>query len=116
MEPLTSIDAALAALQSARGATSGLGTGRKARRTACSKAHSRLVEATTQAIVTAEYFAALARLASTQQRQGFGLIAVTSPYEPALQRHDFLQRLHEAGMTLGPASHTIAVSAVLRTA
>lgn len=83
MEPLTSIDAALAALQSARGATSGLGAGRRARRTARSKAHSRLVEATTQAIVTAEYFATLTRVARTQQRQGIGAIAVTAAMELA---------------------------------
>ncbi len=83
VEPLTSIDAALAALQSARGATSGLGAGRKARRTARSKAHTRLLEATTQAIVTAEYLATLARVARQQQRQAIGATAATAAVELA---------------------------------
>ena len=43
------------------------------------------------------------------------VLACFSPHQAVLQRHELLQRLHEAGMTLGTAKHTISVSTVLRT-
>ena len=38
-----------------------------------------------------------------------------APHSAVVPRQELLQRLHEAGMTLGSAKHTIAVSPLLRT-
>jgi hypothetical protein len=99
VDPLSSVEAALSVLSSARGTTAGLASSRKQRRVREQQSYDRFARVTSQAIVSAEYFALLASVGRTSQRQMIGTVGITAavdclaPGEPIVKALQPMVRL-----------------------
>lgn len=83
MDPLSSVQAALSVLSSARGTSAGLAAGRRQRKADTEAAYIRFAQVTSRTIVSGEYFATLGRLTQSNRRQMLGAVATAAGVELA---------------------------------
>lgn len=78
MDPLSSVEAALSVLSSARGTSADLGAGRRQRKAEAERAYARFAQVTSRAIVSAECCATFGRATRSNQQQMLAAVATTA--------------------------------------
>lgn len=115
MDTLSSVEAALSVLSSARGTSSDLAAGRRQRKAETARAYEQFAQVTSRAIVSAEYFATLGRVTRNNQRQMLTAVATTAGVDLWAQRDGTaraLQPLTRIAFGYGLASELVTLGSV----